>query len=161
MRDRTRATSVLGRVTATCATLALAAGGAILVAAPASAGAGGGEVPCPTATRPPSTNTWFDKAGEYRGTRLLSSTAGPRGGITVWRENVYETFGDDFYQRESWTINRTGEPERTDCQRQEHPKPEPRGGGGSGSGYHSYGGGVHMIATTTWVKWKVSVGSEQ
>lgn len=96
------------RIRTTIATLltagSLAAAGAALTAAPAHAQTPPGQ--CPPATSPPSPNTWIDSAGNYRGVRKISDERGPGGTIPLWSTQVYETFGADYYQRETWDVDR-------------------------------------------------------
>ena len=102
----------LRALAAAAATAAMAAGGLVLASVPAQA-AGNGCPPPPAS--PPTLNTWYDSHGKYRGTRELSREQykGIQAAI------VYETFGPDYRQVETWDLRIGGKPMRLDCERQQ------------------------------------------
>lgn len=141
---------IVRRAGAVLATASLAVAGAAFVAAPASAAGGTGDGNCPAASEPPSPNTWIDPhTGAYRGVRKISDERGPAGKYKMWAIKTYETFGHDYYQRETWDVDLLRGPTRTDCIREkrdpEPRKPQGRGGGGSGAGIGG-GGTLWMVS---------------
>lgn len=139
------------RVATLLATGSLAVAGIALGAAPAQAAGADGD--CPPATQPPSANTWIDPhTGAYRGVRKISDVRGPGAGyIPMWSIRTYETFGHDYYQRETWDVDHLREPVRTDCRREERdpepPKPTSGGGGGGRSSGGLGGGGTLWMSS--------------
>lgn len=131
----------LRALAAAAATAAMTAGGLVLASVPAQA-AGNGCPPAPA--NPPTLNTWYDSSGKYQGTRELSREQykGIQAAI------VYETFGPDYRQVETWDLRIGSKPMRLDCERQEEksdPKPsEPIKVGGGGGGGVSLGGGFYL-----------------
>ncbi len=63
----------------------------------------------------------------------------PNNRVAIQSWVVYETFGDGYYQKETWDLRRQWTDKRMDCVRQEEPKPKkepqkPAGRGGTSSG---------------------------
>lgn len=135
---------------AAAATAAMTAGGLVLASVPAQAAGNG--CPPPSAT-PPTLNTWYDAHGKYQGTRQVSREQYRAIQATV----VYETFGPDYRQVETWDLRIVGDPMRLECERQEEnpdPKPsEPIKIGGGGGGGAASSGGYYMPGGnyTIWV----------
>ncbi len=143
--QRGRSGVIAGVVTALVA-------GSVMWASPATAADD-----CAPASAPPSANTWYNDAGEVRGTRVLSRENWPTGGPAIGATVVYETRLNGVLRRETWELRRVLPPQRTECQEVEKPVDEkpattPRtggagregtggGGGGLGAGAWSGGGG--------------------
>ena len=133
MDVRSGSMKMLKRAGGMAGVLTMLAGGAVLAAGPASAA----EVPCQPATTPPSANTWYSPQGDYRGTRIVSRENYPNNRVAIQSWVVYETFGNGYYQKETWDLRRQWTDKRMNCVRKEEPKPQPpkpAGRGGASSG---------------------------